>query len=153
MIHARHGTADLLEISMYPGMLSAGGFLGKNECLYDVLRVDDEIVRRLGVTHEKIAERIAYFVNSIGYPSRNGKILDKKYLAGGTAWRGTQSCPWGDSMPNSSVDLYVRNQSKGEQIDFPGGIVHLILKHHFYEGKGSPYRVDPEKAVRILEIE
>ena len=144
-----------LEASMKPGNLSAGGFLGENEILDEVLRADDEIVKRLGITHEQIASRIEYFMNAAGYPSSEGKLVDGKYLVGGTAWRGGQSCPWGDAgfmMPNSSVDMYVKNQELGEQLNFPGGIVHLIREHKFYEGKESPYRVDPEKAVRVLDI-
>ena len=144
-----------LEASMKPGKLSDGGFLGSDEKLDEILRADDETVNRLGLTHERIADRLAYFVNAVGYPSREGRIVDGKYLVGGETWRGGQECPWGDigfAMPNSSVDLYVRNQEIGEQLDFPGGIVHLIREHHFYEGRQSPYRVDPEKAARVLDI-
>ncbi|MBN2052648.1 hypothetical protein JW756_04040 [Candidatus Woesearchaeota archaeon] len=144
-----------LEDSMMPGMLSSGGFLGRNEKLEDVLREDDKTVKKLGLTHEKIADRIAYLIDAIGYPRREGKLIDGKYLVGGIVFRGGQKCPWGDAgfmMPNSNVDLYVQNQETGERLDFPGGIVHLIREHHFYEGKKSPYRVDPELAARVLNI-
>jgi len=146
---------DNIKESMKPGKLSRGGFLGENEKLNEVLKEDNETVKRLGVTHEQIASRIEYFINVIGYPSREGKLIDGKYLVGGIAWRGGQKCPWGDAgsmMPHSSRDLFVRNQELGKQIDFPGGIVHLIREHKFYEGKQSPYRVDPEEAVRVLDI-
>lgn len=146
--------SDNLEASMKPGKLSAGGFLGNNERLNEVLKADDATVKRLGVTHEQIAARIEYFINAVDYPSRKGKLIDRKYLVGGTSWRGLQGCPWRDAafMPHSSMDLFVRNKEIDEQLDFPGGIVHLIRVHHFYEGKQSPYRVDPEKAVRVLDV-
>jgi len=144
-----------LEESMRPGQLSNGGFLGEHEKLDDVLKADDATVRRLGLTHEKIAARIQYFIDKVCYPTREGSLIDGKYLVGGEVYRGGQECPWGDAglfMPNSEMDLFVVNQQTGERLKFPGGIVHLIQVHHFHEGKESPYRVDPERAARILEI-
>ena len=144
-----------IEASMKPGKSSMGGFLGKDEKLDEVQKADDETVTRLGVTHEQIASRIEYFITAVGYPSREGRVVDGKYLVGGTVWRGGQECPWGDAgsmMPHSSMDLFVKNQELGEQLNFPGGIVHLIRAHQFYEGRESLYRVDPEKAVRVLDV-
>ena len=145
---------EKIEELMKPGKLSMGGFLGEGEKLEEVLQEDDKTVRRLGVTHEQIASRIEYFIRKMGYPKKEGIVIDGKYLVGGIAWRGGQECPWGDSliMPYSNMDLFIENLDLGERLYFPGGIVHLIREHHFYEGKKSPYRVDPEKAVRILNI-
>ena len=151
----KHGMPDDLEVSMYPGRLSQGGFLGEGECLYEILEEDDETVNSLGLTHEKIADRIEYFITTVNYPTREGTTIDGKYIVRGTVYRGGQECPWGDSyfMKYSSMDLFVKNVELDEELSFPGGIVHLIREHHFYEGKKSPYRVDPEKAVRVLDIE
>jgi hypothetical protein len=148
-------TEDMdIEELMRPGRLSTLGFLGPTEKLYEVLREDDETVRRLGLTHEAIADRIEYFIKAVGYPSLEGVIIDGIYRVGGKVWRGGQECPWKDVsyMPYSNMDLFVINTETGERLDFPGGIVHLIRKHHFYEGKESPYRVDPEKAARVLNL-
>ena len=49
--------------------------------------------------------------------------------------------------------LYILNRETGESFTGPGLIVHLIREHHFFEGKESPYRVEPEKAVRVLELQ
>jgi hypothetical protein len=146
---------NYLEESMRPGQLSRGGFLGTEERLEDVLKADDETVKRLGLTHDKIADRIEYFISAVNYPEREGQLIKGKYLVGGITYRGGQECPWRDAgfmMPDSSMDMFIINQELNEELRFPGAIVHLIRKHHFYEGKGSPYRVDPEKAARVLEI-
>jgi len=144
-----------LEESMRPGKLSKGGFLGEHEKLEDVLKADDETVQRLGLTHKKIAARLQYFIEAVACPTRSGVLVDGKYLVGGEEYWGGQGCPWqdgGEFMPNSYMDLYVVNQQTGERLEYPGGIVHLISIHRFYEGKESPYRVDPEKAARVLDI-
>lgn len=155
-----------IESSMRPGQLSMGGFLGVDESLTEILKMDDETVKRLGLTHEQIASRIEYFLKlaeeieffdpkELIIKQREGRLVDGKYLVGRNTWRGGQSCPWEDTklfMPYGHIDCFVKNKELGEQLNFPGGIVHLIREHHFYEGRGSPYRVDPERAVRILEI-
>lgn len=69
-------------------------------------------------------------------------------------WRGFQKCPW-DCAVNTrlaSIEFLILNRETGESFTGPGLIVHLIREHHFFEGKESPYRVDPEKAVRVLEL-
>ena len=66
-------------------------------------------------------------------------------------YRGFQDCPWSCNAFGSS-DFMVLNRSTGENFTAPELIVHLIREHHFFEGFLSPYRVDPEKVIRILEI-
>jgi hypothetical protein len=68
-------------------------------------------------------------------------------------YRGLQECPWGcDYEHRSSFDFLILNRKSGRYVTGPGLIVHLIRKHHFFEGLESPYRVDPTKVVQVLEI-
>lgn len=144
---------EILEESMRPGRLSVGGFLGEKEVLDQILRADDEMVRNLGLTHEQIADRIEYFIKAVHcYPIREGKLIDGIYLVSGAVYRGGQKCPWGDRILYSNIDLSIKNNRLGEELKLPGAIVHLIKKHQFYEGKESPYRVDPAKTIRVLGI-
>lgn len=144
---------ERLESSLRPGQLSAGGFLGVDERLEDVLNADEATVQGLCVTHEQIAARIEYFIKAVDDDlSQTGTVIDNKYRVGGVAYRGWQNCPWGDRGQYSSLDFTVENLRTGERLNFPGLIVHLIRQHRFYEGKKSPYRVDPEKAVSVLDI-
>lgn len=70
-------------------------------------------------------------------------------------WRGFQKCPWGcPADPQlGSIDFLILNRETGESFTGPGLIVHLIREHHFFEGKASPYRVAPEKVVRVLQLQ
>jgi hypothetical protein len=68
-------------------------------------------------------------------------------------YRGLQDCPWGcDSERWSGFDFLILNRRSGGYVTGPGLIVHLIRKHHFFEGLESPYRVDPAKVVQVLEL-
>ena len=145
-----------LEASMRPGKLSQGGFLGVNESLEKILHEDDFTVKRLSLTHDKIADRLEHFILAVdAYPSTKGKIVDGKYLVRGFVSKGIQLCPWNcdsNDPTYNNIDLIVKNTEINEGLSYPGLIVHLIRKHHFYEGKQSPYRVDPEKVVRVLGV-
>lgn len=68
-------------------------------------------------------------------------------------YRGLQECPWGcDSVRWSSFDFLILDRKSGRYVTGPGLIVHLIRKHHFFEGLESPYRVDPTEVVHVLEL-
>jgi hypothetical protein len=155
-----------LETLMRPGNLSGEGFLGPTESLDEVLAEDDKTVKELGLTHEQIADRIGYFVKKYGQLANNAsgeqgwdeydKVIGEGYELGKyrfkvEVWRGAQECPWKDGV-GSNTDYVVTNTETGESIEFPGLIEHLIRAHHFYEGKGTSYRLDPAEAARILEI-
>ena len=143
---------EQLEKLMRPGISSQGGFLGSEEKLVNLLAEDESAVKNLGITHEQIAARIEYFIRAVGYPSREGKVIDSNFRVSGITYRGIQECPWKDSGNYSNLDFVITNLRLNESLPFPGLIVHLIRMHHFYEGRKSPYRVDPELAARILVI-
>jgi hypothetical protein len=66
-------------------------------------------------------------------------------------YRGVQNCPWG-CPDGGSFDFMVLNRKTGESFAAPALIIHLIRTHHFFEGINTPYRVDPEKVIRTLEM-
>ena len=67
-------------------------------------------------------------------------------------YRGFQGCPWDECGEVGGFDFLILNRNTGESFTAPALIIHLIRAHHFYEGVDSPYRVDPEKVIRTLEI-
>jgi len=84
---------------------------------------------------------------------------DKGYCVGHfqvftVQYRGFQECPWGcaDNPKWGSFDFVIVNRETGEYLTGPGLIVHLIDKHHFFEGLESSYRVEPLNVVHILEL-
>ncbi len=82
-----------------------------------------------------------------------GYLVEDKLQVFITQYRGLQECPWGcDHEPWSSFDFLVLNRESGRYVTGPGLILHLIRKHHFFEGLESPYRVDPAKVVQVLEL-
>ena len=85
-----------------------------------------------------------------------GFIVGSKYQVFLLQSKGIQQCPWDCVLKRdlhwSSIDFLLLNRTSGHSIIMPGLIVHLIQKHHFFEGKESPYRVEPIHLATVLEL-
>ncbi len=132
----------------------------------------DELEAILSIAIGKKSENIKdWFIKKTPYPNLyeplslpkfsidNMPSDDKGYMIGKLhvfikSWRGVQECPWGCIIhPDwASIDFMILNRESGEFFTGPGLAVHLIREHHFFEGKGTSFRVDPAKAIRVLEI-
>ena len=82
--------------------------------------------------------------------------LDTGYLVGdiqvfSVHWRGLQACPWGCDAAGSR-DFLLIHRASGEFVACPELLPHLIQEHHFFEGKHSPYRVEPDRFARVLHL-
>lgn len=68
-------------------------------------------------------------------------------------YRGLQDCPWGcEHDRRSSLNFLVLNRQTGRCLTGPGLAIHLIRAHRFFEGLGSPFRVDPVAAIEVFEL-
>jgi len=169
-------TLSKVEDRCRPGSWSAGGFLSHKDKLLEVVERDSETLARLGITHDQVADRLesicgqAWRIESVLYsrgehPEHHKNLtrpwiyVERKFGVRDTAWMGLQTCPFKTrteecgNTSRASVDVHLKNRDLGnERIDFPGLIIHLIRDHHFFEGN-THYRLDPEEAVRVLELE
>lgn len=161
-------TLEDIERVMRPKRLSENGFLDEKESLVELLEEDDRVVKEYGLTHKKIVEtiirrlapdveksskfletkdeRTIKTVSNNGYYSSQGK-----YFVETTHYKGTQPCPWKDS--STSCDHFITHQETNKKIILSGLALHLIEKHHFYEGKTRRYRVDPKKIIEFFDIQ
>jgi hypothetical protein len=150
---------DEVERRMRPGAFSQGGFLGPHERLRDVLAEDAQTVTTLGVTCERIAERLRQTLERALVSPRRRARVDGLFVQV-EKFKGFQICPWarsphqgqctaGGGVQFASIEWDIAN-ARGEKIHGPGLAVHLIRDHHFFEGKDSPYRLDPRRLVSLL---
>ena len=79
--------------------------------------------------------------------ARNGfgdpVIVDGKYEVVVREDRGRLACPWGDRFFAPKIVVYAKNIKNGESISFSLLGIHMIRNHRFFQGKGSPFRIDP----------
>ncbi|MDC0749283.1 hypothetical protein [Polyangium mundeleinium] len=153
---ARSGRVEEL---MRPRVLSTAGFLGATERLDEVLKEDASTLSSLGLTPADIAGRIREVVGEALRRSRESAWETNEHDIGKFRVRmlqyaGYQDCPWFCAPDHewAALDFVIENRHSGAKLKGPGLIAHLIAEHGFFEGKESPYRVDPRQAAEVLEL-
>lgn len=135
---------------MRPGHITAQGFLGPDtRSLADIIEADEEELRRLGVDPEEAAAYLERLRDEgqkgLGEPIG---VDDRWVVTTGDA-RGMLPCPWSDG-------LYHKNSIRIQEED--GSLVlicsdlsiHLLRVHHFLQGKGSAFRLEPATLAKLL---
>lgn len=140
-----------LEALLRNSPLVRGGFLGHDERpLEEIMQTDRDVLRRLGVTPERIAQRMdeltAAGKSRFGSPVH----LSDHLTVTSEEYKGVIDCPW----PNCSrFDKRVTTACRsdlGECLRWTDLNIHLIGTHGFFEGRGSAFRLEPEELIRFL---
>nr|WP_300980424.1 hypothetical protein [Mesotoga sp.] len=138
---------------MRAGSITGPGFLGHDERnLVDIISEDQAKVKELGLTNEIIANKLEMFMKQgergFGSPVK----VDDRFVVIVEESRGYIPCPFRHGHLSKKANINVRNIARKEEVDYSPISIHLIREHGFYQGKGSPYRLDPAKVARILEL-
>jgi len=149
----KKNSLDALEQILRQASATREGFLGPDErSLSAILRADDEAVRRRGLTHARIAQRLLGLRQAgwegLGEPVR----VPPHFEVCVDAARGKLSCPFGDPGSFAKVNITVRSLERGTEITFTDLNIHLIAAHGFYEGRGAPFRLEPGQLMDVLEM-
>ena len=124
---------------------------GRN--LIDIINEDDGTVRQHGLTHEAIADRMAEFRDK-GLAGLNEFIsVDANFDVRVDSVRGKLPSPFGGPGMYGKINTTVVNKRLKEQITYTDLHIHFIRDHGFYEGKGSPFRLEPAQLIAVLELE
>jgi len=148
---------------MRPGAVSQAGFLGAEERLEDVLAADARTLDELGLTAEQLAAPLDRLLDAAEEAPGRSTRADNQFEISIELFTGFQICPWapsphsgqcsaGGGVRHASVNWRLRNLRSGKHLNGPGIIVHLIRAHGFFEGVGSPHRVDPRALAQILDL-
>jgi len=152
-----------LEKDMRPGAVSEVGsrlgFLGKDEKLLDILAEDNDFVLgKLGLTHQELAKHL-HIVGAIAvkHAKANSKETyafgyhGRRYQVNYTAARGFQLSPFYDDT-KTNVNATLTNAKSGAKLTYSLLVAHMIERYGFYEGHGTPYRVDPRGIVAVFDF-
>lgn len=144
---------DAIQQQMRPGVITLDGFLGTDtRHLIDILDDDNGTVRRAGCTHLDIAERMQYFRDT-GLPGLGEFMsIDDRFDVRVDSVRGKLPSPFGGPGMYDKVNTTVVNKVLGRDITFTDLHIHFVRDHGFYEGKGSPFRLEPLELIDILEV-
>jgi len=151
-----------LEKDMRPGVRSevgsTAGFLGPDEKLLDILAADNRyVVEERGLTHQELAKHL-HVLGAIGRQHRyQGKeqvtVLyhGRRFRIEATVYKGYQESPFYDDT-RTDTDVTVVNLTNGKKLWYSLLVPHLVERYGFYEGKGTRYRLEPQKALELLDF-
>jgi hypothetical protein len=146
-------TIDSLEKDMRPGAWAAKGFLGGSDSLIETLAADNRlIVDQLGLTHQELARHLR------GLAQAAEQAKGQEFLYHGRRFKGSirlsrwyQPSPFRDGTQTNTLAI-VDNLNADKRLEFSLLMPDLIERYGFYEGTGTPYRLDPRKIVEFLDF-
>lgn len=136
---------------MQPGALSLEGFLGSDErSLEEIIAADAGEIAEAGFTNEQL-----------------GAFLEALHAAADAAWEsrvpacngkttvrveetlGQIPCPFACGEHCHKATIQVNDPKGNRLLSFTPLDAHLIRKHGFFQGKGSPYRIEPAFLIEL----
>ena len=138
--------------NMAPGVITADGFLGDDSRpLQDMIVETEELMRHYKLDIDDVVQILKDLMeegrNGLGEPI----TVEDKWIVQTTEARGHLPCPFEDGIQRK-ITTVVRNIRLGESIMYSTLSLHLLQKHHFLEGKGSTFRLEPDLVKRVLEL-
>ncbi len=137
--------------NMQPGVITAEGFLGSEEhSLRDIIVRDEGEMQRLGLEFDETAVLLKHLVEEGRKGLGEPVTVDGKWLVQTWEARGHLACPFEDGIFRK-ITAEIENKSKNIKIIVTDLAIHLMETHHFLEGTGSSFRLDPEKMKKVLK--
>lgn len=134
--------------------LVSGGFLGTDTReLDEMIAADAAVLVEAGCTAIEIADRMQEITDAairglgteVEIPGGQRAFIDEV--------KGVMICPWPDDDFRCAKRVTtLQDSTTGESIHWTDLNIHLIREHGFFEGKGSPFRLEPLQLARLLGI-
>lgn len=136
-----------------PSKFSAEGFLGSDfRDAEEIIAEDLRILERSGTTAEELAQALRDIHDLAKAGFGNMVVVGKHLTAVFIEVRGHVPSPFpGDGSFEKGETVLTNTRSK-EEIRLSDLSLHLIATRGFFQGLGSPYRIDPAKAMRVFGL-
>ena len=140
-----------LEFMLRSSRIVAGGFMGTDgRPLEEIVDTDMVSLAHLGYTAAQVADRMQELtvlaIPELGNPVAVGgnlTVTSQDYM-------GRIICPWPHPMRLAKRITVARRTDTDESIRWTDLSIHMIAEHSFFEGKGSPFRIEPGKLVHLI---
>lgn len=138
--------------NMEPGVITQSGFLGDDSRpLADIIEHDEETMQRLGLDFESLVERMEYLYREGEQGLGEPITVDGRWLVKVDEARGRLPSPFEDRLVRK-INIQVTNISLKRSVNYTEMSIHLIGEHHFFQGRGSDYRLEPGYLKEVLEL-
>lgn len=145
------------QANMQPGVITSDGFLGDDDRpVVDIIQDDEEEMSRLGLSFEESARKLRELMEEGRKGLGEPVTVEGRWLVRVDEARGFLPSPFEDGIfrkVNAQVErLDDREQPTGDTIAYTQLSLHLMENHHFLQGKGSPFRLEPRGMKRVLGV-
>ena len=137
---------------MAPGVLSRDGFLGHDtRNIADILAEDQAELEAAGVTLAEVADMLERV-----HEKADAGMERPVTLCGGamtlqsTEGMGRMPCPFACGVRTHKAVITV--QALGREFRLTPMLVHLVRAHGFFQGRGTPFRLEPADAAALLRV-
>jgi hypothetical protein len=142
---------EKLEEILRSSKLVAGGFMGNDSrSLSEIIDSDLAEISKLDFTVGQITERMRKITEAAIPNLGNWVGIDEKRQALVDEAKGWLVCPWPHAGRFAKRVTTIRVTESGETVRWSDLNIHLIGEHSFFEGKGSAFRIEPGKLIRII---
>ncbi len=136
---------------MQPGVLTRDGFLGYDERhLHEIIETDELELKAQEITADELADRMQYFTDAAMDSYDGPVVIDEVYQVEYQTFRGKLVCPFMHGGGYRKGIIYFTNLKLNLQVQWTPLNIHLIREHHFFQGMGSKFRLDPKILKEVL---
>ncbi len=137
--------------NMKPGVISLHGFLGDDKReIGQIIEHDAAELERLEITAEEIADGLDRIKTRALEGLGDYISLDAGYSARADSIRGKLPCPFEHKGLYRKTVVSLRRPGIAGELLFTDLGVHMIREHGFFQGKGSPFRLEPNEIMEII---
>jgi hypothetical protein len=138
--------------NMAPGVITADGFLGSDKRpLVDIIEADEEKMRTLGLDFQEVSEKMDRLLKEGRRGLGDPITVEEKWLVRTDEARGFLPCPFEDGVFRK-VTATVVHRATGQKLVYSDLSLHLLDKHHFLQGYGAAFRIEPAAVGKVLEL-
>ncbi|MDH4210106.1 MAG: hypothetical protein OEV79_01485 [candidate division WOR-3 bacterium] len=140
-----------LENMLKSSKFSSSGFMGTDRRnLWEIIDEDAAQVARTGKTMEEISTRMQQITNTGAEGLGVWVVIGQNLRVMVDDNRGVVPCPWPHHVRCLKRITTVNNSETGTSLRWSELNIHLIKEHGFFEGKGSPFRIEPTALIKMI---
>lgn len=142
---------EKLDRMLHNQRITPGGFLGDDlRHVEDIIAADSELIMALGKTNLEIANRMQEITDKCIAAFENEVKINDNMTAICNEAKGTIVCPWPHPGKFTKRLTTIKRTDLGKEISWSDLNIHLIAEHGFFEGKGNPFRLEPDELINMI---
>jgi len=137
--------------NMKPGVISLHGFLGDDKRdIEQIIDHDAAELENLGLSRDEAADKLQKVMEKALEGLGDFITVGEGLLAKTDSIRGKLPCPFAHPGLFRKTVVTIRNSNTDEELLYTDLGIHLIREHGFFQGKGSPFRVEPARLMDFI---